>query len=92
MLTAAQTERLSTEISKTLSQEGQVEMHRSPAEIAQVIAAVVSANMDEERRINAECDKVMDQYAREIDRGAADPHKLFLMIKRKIAKDKGFVL
>ncbi len=91
MLTAPQIERLSKEISKTLVEE-QVELHRSHSEIEGAIATVLSANMDEERRINAECDKVMDQYAREIDRGAADPHKLFLMIKKKIAKEKGFVL
>ncbi len=91
MLTATQIERLSAKISTTLAEE-EVELHRSSSEIAAAVVAVLSANMDEERQINAECDKVMDQYAREIDRGAADPHKLFLMIKKKIAKERGFVL
>ncbi len=91
MLTTTQIERLSTEISKALAGE-KVELHRSSAEIASEVAAVISANMNDERQINAECDKVLDQYAREIDRGDADPHKLFLMIKKKIAKEKGFVL
>jgi hypothetical protein len=34
----------------------------------------------------------MDQYAREIDRGSVDPHKMFLMIKRKLVNERGFVL
>jgi hypothetical protein len=91
MLTTTQIERLSTEISKALAGE-KVELHRSSLEIAREVAAVISANMNDERQLNAECDKFLDQYAREIDRGDADPHKLFLMIKKKIAKEKGFVL
>ena len=58
----------------------------------QEIIAVLSRNMAEERRINAECDRIMDQYAREIDRGSVDPHKLFLMIKKKLVQEKGFIL
>jgi hypothetical protein len=91
MLTDRQMQRIATEIFRAL-QEEQVDLHRTPEEIEGEVIRILVQNMEEERKINAACDKIMDQYAREIDRGNADPHKLFLMIKKKVAKETGFVL
>jgi hypothetical protein len=91
MLTDRQMQRIATEIFRAL-QEEQVDLHRTPEEIEGEVIRILVQNMEEERKINAACDKIMDQYAREIDRGNADPHKLFLMIKKKVAKERGFVL
>ncbi|NOY53133.1 MAG: DUF507 family protein [Deltaproteobacteria bacterium] len=91
MLTDGQIQRIAERITNTFDSE-EVDLHRTKEEIVQEIIAVLSRNMAEERRINDECDRIMDQYAREIDRGSVDPHRMFLMIKKKLVKEKGFIL
>jgi len=91
MLTDGQMQRIAQKITDGFEGE-EVDLHHTKEEIIQEIVAVLSRNMEEEREINAECDKIMDQYAREIDRGSVDPHKMFLMIKKKLVKEKGFIL
>jgi hypothetical protein len=92
MLTENEIQNFSREIAGLLSNEKDVELLQPLSEIEEKITAVITGNMEEERRINTACDKIMDQYAREIERGSVDPHQMFLMIKKKLAKEKGFVL
>jgi hypothetical protein len=92
MLSESEIQRFANKIAEVLSKDEEVEFLRSMQEVTESIVSVLSMNMDEERRLNAECDKIMDQYAREIDRGSVDPHNMFLMIKKKLAKEKGVVL
>ena len=92
MLTENEIQNFSREIAGLLSNEKDVELLQPLSAIEEKIAAVLTGNMEEERRINTACDKIMDQYAREIERGSVDPHQMFLMIKKKLAKEKGFVL
>lgn len=91
MLTDGQMRRLAQKITAGFEGE-EVDLHRTKEEIAREIIAVLSRNMEQERKINAECDKILDQYAGEVDRGSVDPHKMFLMIKKKLVKEKGFIL
>jgi hypothetical protein len=91
MLNQRQIKRISREIAMNIQGE-EVELLRPLGDIEKEINVLISRNMDEERELNSECDKLMDQYAREIDRGSVDPHKMFLMIKKKLAKEKRFVL
>jgi len=91
MLTDGQMQRIATRITGTFNRE-EVDLHRTKEEIIQEIIAVLSRNMAEERKINAECDRILDQYAREIDRGSVDPHRMFQMIKKKLVQEKGFIL
>ncbi len=92
MLTENEIQNFSREIAGLLSNEKDVELLQPLSAIEEKITAVITVNMEEERRINTACDKIMDQYAREIERGSVDPHQMFLMIKKKLAKEKGFVL
>jgi hypothetical protein len=92
MLTENEIQNFSREIAGLLSNEKDVELLQPLSAIEEKITAVITGNMEEERRINTACDKIMDQYAREIERGSVDPHQMFLMIKKKLAKEKGFVL
>lgn len=79
-------------IAVILLEEKEIELLKPQAEVEDQIASVLTNNMEEERDLNAACDKIMDQYAREVERGSVDPHKMFLMIKKKLAKEKGIVL
>ncbi|OIP66145.1 MAG: hypothetical protein COT35_04840 [Nitrospirae bacterium CG08_land_8_20_14_0_20_52_24] len=92
MLSEDEIRSLSKEMRRVLSDVRGLEFLRPVEEIEEKISSVLSQNMQEEIKLNAECDKIMDQYAGQIERGDADPHKLFSMIKRKLAREKGVVL
>lgn len=92
MLSDNEVQIFSDEIAKNLSADEDVELLQDRSKIQEKIVSVISENMAEERKINADCDKILDQHAREIDRGSVDPHMMFLMIKKKLAKERGFIL
>jgi hypothetical protein len=92
MLSESEIQRFANKIAEVLSKDEEVEFLCPMQEVEESIVSVLSMNMEEEKRLNADCDKIMDQYAREIDRGSVDPHNMFLMIKKKLAKEKGVVL
>ncbi|MEK6777466.1 MAG: DUF507 family protein [bacterium] len=92
MLSEDEIQGLSREIAGVLSEDKDVEFLGSDKEVEEKISSVLAQNMQEEMKLNADSDKIMDQYAREIDRGDMDPHKMFSMIKRKLAKERGVIL
>lgn len=92
MLSEDEIQALSREITEVLSSEKNVDFLVSGKEVEEKISSVLAQNMQEEMKLNADSDKIMDQYAREIDRGDMDPHKMFNMIRRKLAKERGFIL
>lgn len=92
MLSEDEIQILSRAVTGVLSADKDVEFLGSGKEIEEKISSILAQNMQEEIKLNAECDKIMDQYAREIDRGDMDPHKMFSMIKRKLAKERGVIL
>lgn len=92
MLSEDEIQGLSREITGVLSEDKDVEFLGSDKEVEEKISSVLAQNMQEEMKLNADSDKIMDQYAREIDRGDMDPHKMFSMIKRKLAKERGVIL
>lgn len=58
------------------------------AKIIEVIRQDVRAEMD----LEAEARKVLDTYRGQIASGQMDEQKMFLMIKKELAKKKGMVL
>jgi hypothetical protein len=92
MLSEVEIQSLAKEIAQFLSTEESVELLHPRSEVEAKVASILLENMEEERKLNADCDKILDQVAREIDRGSVDPHKMFLMIKKKIAKERKFIL
>lgn len=92
MLTGNEIQHIAQEIGRALSEDSAVELLRPASEIEEKIVSIVSGNMEEERRLNDDCDKVMEQYGREIQKGDVDPHTFFRMIKKKLAKERGFIL
>jgi len=92
MLNRTEIQSLAEAVTERLEVDPDVEFLRPRTEVQAEVAAVLTENMEEERRINAACERILESYAREIDRGRADPHKMFRMIKEKLAKERGFVL
>ncbi len=53
---------------------------------------VIRQEFDAEKQIEQEAKAMVDQLERQNASGSFEPHKMFLMIKKKIAKDKGVIL
>ncbi|HSG06303.1 MAG TPA: DUF507 family protein [Nitrospiria bacterium] len=45
-----------------------------------------------EDRLDAEVRKILDSYESEIAKGNVDPHQMFLMVKKQLAKERGIIL
>ncbi len=62
------------------------------AAIAEKIAGAIHQNLDQEQKIEDEVKKIMEQYKSQIASGAIDPQKVYMMIKKQVAKERKFVL
>ena len=65
------------------------------AEEQKVINRMIQAfeqNLQQEAQIDQEVNKLLLQHQREIESGAMSRNKLFIMMKKKLAKEKGFIL
>ena len=40
----------------------------------------------------SDVEKILEGYKREIDRGQVDYHQMFLMVKKKLARERGIIL
>ena len=52
---------------------------------------VIKAEFERERQIEIEAKTMVEQLEKQ-NAGAFEPHKMYLMIKKKLAKDKGVIL
>ena len=62
------------------------------SEIAEKIAAVITADMMAEEALNKDVEKLLSAHADEIARENMDYRKVFDMTKQKLAKERGIVL
>lgn len=60
--------------------------------LIQLAATIMQKNVDEETALDAETEKMMGQYEDSIRKGEGDYHRMYQMIKSKLAKEKKFVL
>jgi hypothetical protein len=63
------------------------------AKIRAKISEIVTRNFQEEEAIEEEARRTLASHAAEVKQaGEADPYKMFLLIKQKLAQKRGFVL
>ncbi|MBI1909805.1 MAG: DUF507 family protein [Deltaproteobacteria bacterium] len=86
-----QIHRIAALVTRRLKEKGVV-FKVSEEKILAKADAVVLKNMDEEEAIDQQVRKYLEKYQTEISRGQVDPQKMFLMIKKQIAKEKNFIL
>lgn len=53
---------------------------------------IIRHEFEKEKQIEIEAKTMVDQLERQNPSGSFEPHKMYLMIKKKIAKDKGLIL
>ena len=55
------------------------------------IEGTIDDEMKIEQRLDADVEKILESYRGEIDRGQVDYHQMFLMVKKKLAKERDFI-
>jgi hypothetical protein len=83
---------ISEAISANLERKGLVEYEVPRREIAEKIAAVITADMMAEEALNRDVEKLLSAHADEIARNNMDSRKMFELTKQKLAKERGIVL
>jgi hypothetical protein len=56
------------------------------------IAGIITQNMLDEDRLNAEVEKLLAAYENEIAKGQMDYRKVFDLTRQKLARERGIVL
>lgn len=82
-------EKLAHSISGFFAESGQLKA--SPDAVSNRIISVLSENMDMERRLDDEAHKLLEKNRKMMGMDI-DEQKAFFMIKKQLAKQKGFVL
>jgi len=56
------------------------------------VTAVIEGELTLEDQLNRDARELLKQYQRQIDSGQVDYHRMFTMVKRQLAKDRGVIL
>lgn len=56
------------------------------------VASIIAQELSAEDRLNQEVRTLLKQYQRQIDSGEVDYQKMFSMVKRQLAKERGVIL
>ncbi len=78
-------------ILESLKQKKIITFKTPEAKVYQKLVEIFNANLKEEELIDEEAKKILEASLQDSD-PTLDRQKMFLMIKRKLAKDKGFIL
>jgi hypothetical protein len=83
---------IATAIAVNVESKGLAEYDLPRAEIAAKIVDVITANMQEEDKLNTDVEKLLAAHEAEIKKGNMDYRKVFELTKQKLAKERGIVL
>ena len=79
-------------MAKKLTERGYVTYEGNLRNLEALFTNVIIDDLSVENRLNEEVREILEQHQEKIDRGNIDYHKMFLMIKRKLAQERGLVL
>ncbi len=85
-------ELLADKIAVNLIRSGNVKLNKDISILKAVIKAVLEEDVQKEKEIDLKTKKLLEQFSNEIEKEGADSSKLFLMAKKKVAKQEGFLL
>ena len=91
-LTKERISSISKLILESLLQKDQVVLQGSKDALAQKIEHTIREDLMVEDRLEEEVKGIMKNYQAEIDQGNVDYRKMFLMIKKKLVKERELIL
>lgn len=79
-------------MAKKLTERGYVTYDGTLRDLEALFVSVIVEDLSVEDRLNEEVREILDQHQEEIHKGNIDYHRMFQMIKRKLAQERGLVL
>jgi uncharacterized protein len=79
-------------IARDLTKEGYIEVLEGRDKLEELIRNVITEELHVEDRLNDEVKELLRAFSSEFSRGEADYHKMFSMVKRKLAQERGLIL
>ena len=83
---------LARQIGERLLTEGLVYFTQRHDLLFSKIESYLTAAFDIEVRVNNEAKELLEKYEREMDKSQIDSHKMFLMIKKKLIRERNLIL
>jgi hypothetical protein len=83
---------LAQAIARDLVEKGFVEILEGRDTFVERIREVITEELQVEERLNDEVKELLRVYSGEFARGEADYHKMFAMVKRRLAQERGLIL
>jgi hypothetical protein len=75
-----------------LRAKGCVQILGDPEKIEDLIREVITEDLQVEDRLNDEVKALLRAFSNEFNKGEADYHKMFTMVKRKLVQERGLIL
>ena len=75
-----------------LQEEGLVAIVRDRKVFVEQLDHAIIEELSVEDRLNAEVRQLLNAYEQDIERGHVDYHKMFTMVKSKLARERGIIL
>lgn len=73
-------------------ESGMVRFGKSKETLFDLMEKIITNELSVEDRLEAEARKLLESYEAQIEKGDVDPHKMLLMIKKQLAREKGVIL
>jgi hypothetical protein len=91
-LTKERIHQISNNLSEQLFSKEMLSGAFSKAQIGVKIEEIITDELMVEDRLNDEVRELLKAYESQIEKGQVDYQKMFLMIKRKLARERGVIL
>jgi hypothetical protein len=69
-----------------------IAVHVPEAELIAHVTALIERELAVEDQLNQEVRELLKQYQRQIDSGQVDYQRVFTMVKRQLAKERGVII
>jgi uncharacterized protein len=83
---------LSQAMARDLIDKGFIQVLGERAKVEELLRETITEELQVEDRLNDEVKDLLRAFSNEFSRGEADYHKMFTMVKRKLAQERGLSL
>jgi hypothetical protein len=83
---------LAQAIARDLIDKGLIQAQGDRTKVEELLREVMTEELQIEDRLNDEVKTLLRAFSNEFSRGEADYQKMFTMVKRKLAQERGLIL
>ncbi|HEU4684666.1 MAG TPA: DUF507 family protein [Nitrospira sp.] len=91
-LTKERVRHMAETLATRLEQDGHVAVGQAHKVFVEALDHAITEELSIEDKLNAEVRQMLKAHEEEIERGHADYHKLFTMLKQKLVRERGLIL